>query len=99
MYVFLLAYFFMNMSGFIQKCISWILSLFCMLVLGNIVHELHVFSNENSGHHSDMAIRQNYDSESAQKFEMKQTDGSNDWDKFIEFGKFERNRIFFFFVL
>lgn len=83
---------FTNMNGLIQKCISWILSLFCILVLGNIIHELHVFSQENLGNHSDMAIRQNCNSESSQKFEMKQTDGSDEWDKFANFGKFERNR-------
>ena len=82
------------MNGLIQKCISWILSLFCILVLGNIIHELHVFSQENLGNHSDMAIRQNFNSESSQKFEMKQMEGPDEWDNFANFGKSERNRIF-----
>lgn len=86
---------FTNMSGLIQRCISWTVSLFCILVLGNIIYELHVFSQENLGNHSDMAIRQNRNSESSEMFEMKQTDGSDEWDKFANFGKFERNRIFF----
>lgn len=84
------------MNVVVQSCISWILSLFCLLILGNTLRELHAFSNQNPNHHSDMAIRQNCSNMSLHKFKEMQTEGEDDLNMFADFGKFERNRRFLF---
>ena len=83
---------FSSMGDILQRCVSWILSLFCLLILGNTLRELHAFSNQSSNHHSDMVIRQSYRRISPNMAQIGKEKAAIEFDKFTKFGEMERNR-------